>query len=59
MRDALGLKAGDKLTWEVDGRRVIITTERAALWQFAGTVDGGPDDPVRAVHEARRRRGRI
>lgn len=59
VREALDLGPGDKLTWEVSGGRVAITTERPALWRWAGSVKGGPDDPVQAVAEARRRRGRI
>jgi AbrB family looped-hinge helix DNA binding protein len=59
VRDALDLEPGDKLTWEVNGGRVAVTTERPALWKWAGSVKGGPDDPVQAVAEARKRRGRI
>ena len=44
---------------EVRGGTVAITTERPALWALAGSIKGGPDDPVQAVAEARRRRGRI
>ena len=28
VRDALDLKAGDKLTWEISGGRVAVTSER-------------------------------
>lgn len=59
VRDALDLGPGDKLTWEVHGGRVAITTERPGLWRWAGSVKGGPDDAVQAVAEARKRRGRI
>ncbi|MEO6260052.1 MAG: type II toxin-antitoxin system PrlF family antitoxin [Thermoanaerobaculia bacterium] len=59
IREALDVGPGDKLTWEVHGGRVAITTERPGLWRWAGSVKGGPDDPVRAVAEARKRRGRI
>jgi AbrB family looped-hinge helix DNA binding protein len=59
VRDALDLDAGDKLTWEISGGRVAITTERPGLWRWKGSVKGGPDDPVQAVAEARKRRGRI
>jgi bifunctional DNA-binding transcriptional regulator/antitoxin component of YhaV-PrlF toxin-antitoxin module len=57
--DALDVGPGDKITWEVRGGRVAITTERPLLWQLAGSIKGGPDDPVQAVAEARKRRGRI
>ena len=59
VREALDLAPGDKLTWELNGGRVAITTERPALWRWAGSVKGGPNDPVQAVAEARKRRGRI
>jgi AbrB family looped-hinge helix DNA binding protein len=57
--DALDVGPGDKITWEINGGRVAVTTDRPALWQWAGSVKGGPDDPVKAVAEARKRRGRI
>jgi AbrB family looped-hinge helix DNA binding protein len=57
--DVLDVGPGDKITWEVTGGRVAVTTERPAFWRWVGTVKGGPDDPVQAVAEARKRRGRI
>jgi len=57
--DALDVGPGDKITWEVNGGCVAVTTERPAFWQWVGTVKGGPDDAVQAVAEARKRRGRI
>jgi AbrB family looped-hinge helix DNA binding protein len=59
VRDALDLEPGSKLRWEVRGGTVAITTERPTLWALAGSIKGGPDDPVQAVAEARKRRGRI
>jgi antitoxin PrlF len=59
VREALDLHAGDKLTWEISGGRVVVTTERPALWRWQGSVKGGPDDAVQAVIEARKTRGRI
>lgn len=59
VRDALDLSAGAKLSWEVRGGRVAVTTDRPGLWQWEGSVKGGPDDAVEAVKEARERRGRI
>jgi len=59
VRDALDVGPGDKLTWEVNGGRVAVTTERPAFWRWAGSVKGGPDDPVQAVAQSRNRRGRI
>jgi AbrB family looped-hinge helix DNA binding protein len=57
--DALEVGPGDKITWEVVGGRVAVKTDRPALWRWAGSVAGGPDDPVKAVAEARKRRGRV
>jgi bifunctional DNA-binding transcriptional regulator/antitoxin component of YhaV-PrlF toxin-antitoxin module len=57
--EALDVGPGGKITWEVNGGRVAVTTERPAFWRWVGSVKGGPDDPVQAVAEARKRRGRI
>jgi looped-hinge helix DNA binding domain, AbrB family len=59
VREALDVGPGDKITWEVNGGRVSVTTERPAFWRWIGSVKGGPDDAVQAVAEARKRRGRI
>ncbi len=59
VRNALDLDAGDKLTWEVSGGRVAITTERPALYRWKGVIKNGPADAVQAVAEARKTRGRI
>lgn len=59
VRDALDVGPGDRLSWEVRGGRVAITTERPGLYRWEGSVKGGPDDAVQAVAEARKRRGRI
>ncbi len=57
--DALDVGPGGKITWEANGGLVAVTTERPAFWRWVGSVKGGPDDPVQAVAEARKRRGRI
>jgi len=59
VREALDVDAGDKLNWEILGGRVAITTERPAFFRWEGVVKHGPRDVVKAVHEARKRRGRI
>ena len=59
VREALDLTPGDKLTWEVSGRHVAITTERPALYEYKGIIKHGPADAVRAVIEARKTRGRV
>lgn len=59
VRDALDVGAGDKLTWEIKGGRVAITTERPALYRWEGVIKHGPADAVQAVIEARKTRGRI
>lgn len=59
VREALHLDVGDKLTWEIRGGRVAITTERPALYRWKGVIKHGPADAVEAVAEARKTRGRI
>ena len=58
VREALDLGPGDKLTWEVNGGRVTVTTERPALYRWKGFIKHGPD-AVKAVADARKTRGRI
>ena len=57
--DVLDVGPGDKITWEVNGGRVAVTTERPAFFRWEGYVKHGPRDVVKAVHDARKRRGRI
>jgi len=59
VREALDLKPGDRLTWQMNGGRVEVSTERPAFWRWEGFIKHGPTDVVKAVHEARKRRGRI
>lgn len=59
VRDALDLDVGDKLTWEINGGCVAITTERPALYRWEGFLKHGPADAVKAVAQARKTRGRI
>jgi len=59
VRDALDIGPGDKITWEVNGRRVSVTTDRPGLSRWKGFIKHGPEDAVKAVHEARKTRGRI
>ena len=59
VRDALDLGPGDKLTWEVNGGRVAVTTERPLLWELEGFIKHGESDAVKAVAAARKMRGRI
>lgn len=58
IREALDLEPGDKLTWEVRGGKVAITTERPALYELRGFIKHGPD-ALTAVAEARKSRGRV
>ncbi len=57
--DALDVGPGDQITWEVTGGRVAVTTGRPGLWRWKGFIKHGPVDAVKAVHEARKTRGRI
>jgi antitoxin PrlF len=58
VRDALHIGPGDRLSWEVRGGKVAITTERPGLFRWEGIFKDGPIDAVEAVAEARKRRGR-
>jgi len=59
VREVLGVGTGDRLTWEVRGGKVVITTERPALYRWKGVIKHGPADAVEAVAQARKTRGRI
>ncbi len=59
VREVLNVDIGDKLTWEIRGGRVSITTERPALYRWKGVIKHGPADAVQAVADARKTRGRI
>ena len=59
VRDALDIGPGDKLSWEVRGGRVAVTTDRPGLFRWEGVFKDGPTDAVKAVAGARKRRGRI
>lgn len=59
VREALELEPGSKLSWEVTGGRVVVTTTEPELYRWEGAVTGGPDDAVAAVLAARKTRGRI
>jgi antitoxin PrlF len=58
VRDALDVGPGDKLTWEISGGTVAITTARPALYALQGFIKHGPD-ALTAVAEARKTRGRV
>ncbi|HEX3582467.1 MAG TPA: type II toxin-antitoxin system PrlF family antitoxin [Thermoanaerobaculia bacterium] len=59
VREVLAIGPGDKIMWEVCDGRVMVTTGGGGLWRWKGFIKHGPSDPVKAVHEARKRRGRI
>jgi antitoxin PrlF len=59
VRDALDLDAGDKLTWEIRGGRVAVTTERPAFYRWEGVIKNSSGDVVKEMEEARVRRGRV
>ena len=58
VRDVLDIGPGDRITWEVNGRRVSVTTERPALYELQGFIKHGPD-ALTAVAKARKTRGRV
>jgi AbrB family looped-hinge helix DNA binding protein len=59
VRETLDLEPGAKLTWEIRGGKVAITTERPLLWELEGFIKHGEPDAVKAVAAARKMRGRI
>jgi antitoxin PrlF len=59
VRDALNLEAGDKLTWEIHGGKIAISTDRPAFFAWEGFVKKSPGDVVKEIAEARKRRGRV
>lgn len=59
VREVLDLGKGDKLTWEIRGGRVAVTTERPSLLDFEGFIKNSSGDVVAEIAEARKRRGRV
>jgi antitoxin PrlF len=59
VREALGLKPGAKLTWEVRGGKVAVSTDRPAFYRWEGFIQHGSTDVVKVIGEARKRRRRI
>jgi antitoxin PrlF len=59
IREVLNVGPGDRLTWEVRGGKVVISTGRPSLFSWEGIFKNGPADAVEAVAETRKRRGRI
>ena len=58
IREALHLAEGDKLSWEIRGGKVVVTTERPAFWRWEGFIKVGAGDVVEDVAKARELRGR-
>ena len=59
VRDALALEPGDKLSWQIHGGRVAITTDRPSLLDFEGFIKNSSGDVVVEIAEARKHRGRV
>jgi AbrB family looped-hinge helix DNA binding protein len=59
VREALDLGEGGKLTWEIRGGRVSVTTDRPAFYQWEGVVKNSSGNVVKEIEEARKRRGRV
>jgi antitoxin PrlF len=59
VRDALALEPGDKLSWQILGGRVAITTDRPSLLDFEGFIKNSSGDVVAEIAEARKRRRRV
>lgn len=58
IREALGLKAGDKLSWDIRDGNVIVARERPAFWQWEGFIKVGKGDVVKDVAKARKQQER-
>ena len=58
VRELLHLEEGDKLTWELRGGKVAVTTERPAFWRWEGFIKVGPGDVVEDIAKARELQGR-
>jgi len=59
VRDVLDLDVGDKLTWEIRGGKVAVTTERPAFYRWEGIIKNSSGDVVKEMEQARKRRGRV
>jgi len=59
VREALDLREGDKLRWEIRGGRVAVTTERPSLLDLEGFIKNSSGNVVAEIAEARKRRGRV
>lgn len=61
IREALQVREGDRLTWEVRNGAVSVTatTDRPAFWRWEGFLKGGSEDAVTDVEKARAMRGRV
>lgn len=44
VRDTLDIGPSDKITWEVRGGRVVVTTDRPLLWELEGFIKHGVPD---------------
>jgi len=59
VREALDVGVGDKLTWEVRGGKVAVSTERPAFYRWEGIIKNSSGDVVKEIEQARKRRGRV
>jgi len=59
VREALHHEEGDKLTWQVRGGKVEVTTDRPAFWRWEAFIKVGAGDVVEDVARARKLQGRI
>ena len=59
VREALDLGPGDKLTWEIRGRKVVVTTEQPAFYRWEGIIKNSSGNVVKEMEEARKRRARV
>ena len=59
VRDALNLEVGDKLTWDIRGGNIAISTHGPAFFRWEGFVNNSSGNVVKEIAEARKRRDRV
>ena len=59
VRDAPDIEPGAKLTWEIRGGNVAVTTGRPAFYRWEGFMKHGPTDVVISIEGVPRARARL
>lgn len=59
VREALDLEPGAKLSWDIRGGKVEVTTQRPAFFRWEGFIKTASGNAVKDIEAARKQRGRI